>query len=1354
MLGRMPVRASSTASAGRSSVRSMWAIVVRDRSAPTDSSSRTISAGASGCRPGWTISGAPVACWAMPAARRLVRSRSVIGQEQPTSPMKPARTPWWPTPSSRSAVMRSAMCSAGACLQPVGVRAVDVVAGAHDDVHPGRRGRSAPGHRGPARCRPWWGPRWRRRPPPRNRATSAIATASESRRRLSRTPTHCWRTYQRVSRETGSLRQRAPLLGVHGPERDVVQDRQQVLVDARAAQLRRRDGTRDGADGERHARRIVGARRAGTVGATSAPVTGGRRPGGGRGPRGSRCGRVAGSGGCGCGRRTEGTPRRGCGTSRRAARAARAPPGPRARRRRGTDTADGGCDVHSQTLPARSSSAVRAGPRRPLAHGSRADRRRRGARTRRPTRSGGCGAPRDTAVRPGRRRRPPTRPPSAGAPRPSRRTRAPRASPRTSPGGRSSAARWHAAPSQWPGGRAPVASTNGRVLGVRDGRPGDARTAAHLDADAAGVPRPGARRSRPATRRQLRASEPIRNGPAGTVTQSMRRADAARRLVRRSRRGTRCTRRTRPGAARTRAAHRTSAAACLNEPPRSTRRPVRGRVLPAVVGSVRVRSLEAGGPLPDVAGHVQHAVRAGAGREARRPPSCRRTSRSSSPRAASGGRRPTGYVPAVRAPGGLLPLRLGRQADARPGAERRGVAPVDVGHGVSGERRRRLGTLPVGGRAMTRRRARTPRTAAFVTGVRPIDERGQRRPSPRALARRTARRASAPIRALPTPRARTQSSPTARSSRTAGPHDAGVSAAIRSPSGRLEWFPGAESGRMEPRPVEERGSRTDEDREGRGPAHRQRPPGRQLRRAHHDGHGHHGRRPVRARGASPTRRRRSWSSTPSWLVGQDPLRIEYIQQYLYRMRPFRGNLVSGCPVRHRHRALGHQGQALPGAPCGTCWAARCATRCACTCCSRAATPMRSAPTRRSRPRRASPRSSSTRSRPATRTSRWRASSRVPGTWRQPRARSWAWTWTSSSSSTASSRRCTASRSRRRSRSSGRCSSRTPSRSTPSCSRASWPSASRSRWRTASASTPSGRSATCSRRAARSTCGRTWAWRAASRTSRRSRRIAESYHSALVTHNFQGPLITAAAVHVDISIPNFVTQEYLQLDESPRPADAVYETACKRVGGLHPGARGARHRRHPRRGAAGQGDPPVHAHEQPGAHRRLARARRLASSLAGSARSRTTDALGSRGRRPVRAGCGTLAGWRYSRRVASLAPRLGQMTPMATLRGAHPARVAPAGPYGTRSTWFLPYTALVRASTPGSCLAMRAHPARVAAAQRGPRARDCLPSASRSVERHLGGTAGSGAPPPRPRRGPRSRSDREPAPSRPTMHDRR
>jgi L-alanine-DL-glutamate epimerase-like enolase superfamily enzyme len=31
-----------------------------------------------------------------------------------------------------------------------------------------------------------------------------------------------------------------------------------------------------------------------------------------------------------------------------------------------------------------------------------------------------------------------------------------------------------------------------------------------------------------------------------------------------------------------------------------------------------------------------------------------------------------------------------------------------------------------------------------------------------------------------------------------------------------------------------------------------------------------------------------------YLVGQDPMRIEHIQQTLYRMRPFRGNIISGA----------------------------------------------------------------------------------------------------------------------------------------------------------------------------------------------------------------------------------------------------------------------------------------------------------------------------------------------------------------------------------------------------------------------------------------------------------------------------
>ncbi|NBX46876.1 MAG: mandelate racemase/muconate lactonizing enzyme family protein [Chloroflexi bacterium] len=37
-------------------------------------------------------------------------------------------------------------------------------------------------------------------------------------------------------------------------------------------------------------------------------------------------------------------------------------------------------------------------------------------------------------------------------------------------------------------------------------------------------------------------------------------------------------------------------------------------------------------------------------------------------------------------------------------------------------------------------------------------------------------------------------------------------------------------------------------------------------------------------------------------------------------------------------------------------------------------------------------------------------------------------------------------------------------------------------------------------------------------------IAESFHAAVVTHNFLTPLLTAASIHLDVSIPNFVAQE--------------------------------------------------------------------------------------------------------------------------------------------------------------------------------------------------------------------------------------
>jgi galactonate dehydratase len=59
-------------------------------------------------------------------------------------------------------------------------------------------------------------------------------------------------------------------------------------------------------------------------------------------------------------------------------------------------------------------------------------------------------------------------------------------------------------------------------------------------------------------------------------------------------------------------------------------------------------------------------------------------------------------------------------------------------------------------------------------------------------------------------------------------------------------------------------------------------------------------------------------------------------------------------------------------------------------------------------------------------------------------------------------------------------------------------------------------------------------------------IAESFHSAVVTHNFLGPVLTAAAVHLDTAIPNFVVQEYARTDESNKWVG--FEGVLRRQGG--------------------------------------------------------------------------------------------------------------------------------------------------------------------------------------------------------------
>ncbi len=59
-------------------------------------------------------------------------------------------------------------------------------------------------------------------------------------------------------------------------------------------------------------------------------------------------------------------------------------------------------------------------------------------------------------------------------------------------------------------------------------------------------------------------------------------------------------------------------------------------------------------------------------------------------------------------------------------------------------------------------------------------------------------------------------------------------------------------------------------------------------------------------------------------------------------------------------------------------------------------------------------------------------------------------------------------------------------------------------------------------------------------------LAEAFHVAVVTHNFLGPVLTAASVHLDTAIPNFLVQEYTLADEGTR--SAAFLGALTRTGG--------------------------------------------------------------------------------------------------------------------------------------------------------------------------------------------------------------
>ncbi|MBB4956268.1 mandelate racemase/muconate lactonizing enzyme family protein, partial [Micromonospora polyrhachis] len=62
-------------------------------------------------------------------------------------------------------------------------------------------------------------------------------------------------------------------------------------------------------------------------------------------------------------------------------------------------------------------------------------------------------------------------------------------------------------------------------------------------------------------------------------------------------------------------------------------------------------------------------------------------------------------------------------------------------------------------------------------------------------------------------------------------------------------------------------------------------------------------------------------------------------------------------------------------------------------------------------------------------------------------------------------------------------------------------------------------------------------------------LAEAHHSAVVTHNCLGPLLTMASVHLDATIPNFVVQGYSPLDD--QLADGPARACGRREGGFLP-----------------------------------------------------------------------------------------------------------------------------------------------------------------------------------------------------------
>jgi galactonate dehydratase len=61
-------------------------------------------------------------------------------------------------------------------------------------------------------------------------------------------------------------------------------------------------------------------------------------------------------------------------------------------------------------------------------------------------------------------------------------------------------------------------------------------------------------------------------------------------------------------------------------------------------------------------------------------------------------------------------------------------------------------------------------------------------------------------------------------------------------------------------------------------------------------------------------------------------------------------------------------------------------------------------------------------------------------------------------------------------------------------------------------------------------------------------VAEAHHCGVAPHNFLGPALTAATLHLCATIPNLVTMEFLPADEDTTGSAAAFETTVVRSGG--------------------------------------------------------------------------------------------------------------------------------------------------------------------------------------------------------------